>query len=143
MENEKETLTITLTGRRPVTIKRADWPFIAEAEHKEWNGQYEFQANRKWTYRLKARQHADGRTIVYAVYDYDTHWEGEQDQQIRRGELFTVEGATADEVGNTTPIIAAIQRVGHDMAEAGCEDGAEVWERLVHECIASLPAEVI
>jgi len=101
-----------LTGRPPVTIEEDLWPVIASA--KQWDNQYECQANRTW--HLIVRQHADGRSLVYGVYT--TQYQGERG--ARAGEL----------IGAGDDIAAAVHRV----AEAcGCESIAE-------ECIADLPA---
>src|SRR5216684_1858168 len=104
MSDEKKTLTITLTGRAPVTVDKAEWPIIASS--KRHDGQVEVQANRTW--RLAVRQHADGRAIVYGVYD--TNWQGAHGK--RGGELLAA--------GDDIP--AAIARVAEHV---GCEDIAD------------------
>lgn len=132
-QKDNPKLTITLTGRKPVTIVKDQWPIIAEAGDKNWDNQYEFQANRTWDYDLKVRQHEDGRTIIYGIYRYDTHFQNESGAGIRGGEM-----VAADEV------ISAIQRVGKWMADnlpSNHADEAEIFNRLVNECIADLPAE--
>lgn len=137
-------LTITLSGRPPVKIKKDDWPVVASAEDKQYDNRYEVQANRKATWKLTVRQAADGRTIVYAVYRYDTNWENSQSYDIRGGEMIRVDGASAEDIGDNAAIIQAIQRVGADI-EGRMPDGPQwgpgVFPRLVHECIADLPAE--
>ena len=143
MANENPKLTITLTGRAPVTITKEDWPIVAQASDKEYDNQYEFQANRKAYWKLIVRQHNDGRTIVYGIYDYDTHFPNESDANIRGGELITANGASADSIGDTEPIITAIQRVGAELEDRipnGPSWGKGYFPRLVHECIADLPA---
>lgn len=132
-QKDNPKLTITLTGRKPVTITKDQWPIIAEAGDKNWDNQYEFQANRTWDYDLKVRQHEDGRALVYGIYRYDTHFQNESCAGIRGGEM-----VAADEV------IPAIQRVGKWMADnlpSDHADEAEIFHRLVNECIADLPAE--
>lgn len=109
-----EKLTITLTGRAPVTISKETWPVIASA--RDWDNTYESQANRTW--RITVRQHEDGRTVVYGVYT--TQWQGESGR--RGGELL--------ETG--ADIVAAIQRVAEYLG---------FDQRLTDECIADLPAE--
>jgi hypothetical protein len=132
-QKDNPKLTITLTGRRPVTITRDQWPIIAAAGDKNWDNQYESQANRTWNYDLRVRQHADGRTLVYGIYRYGTQYQNESCAGIRGGEM-----VAADEV------IPAIQRVGKWMADnlpSNHADEAEIFNRLVNECIADLPAE--
>ncbi len=59
------TRTITLTGRRPVTIDEDAWPRIAEAlEHHSCG---EHAQNGKVSWQLRIRQHADGRLIMYGT----------------------------------------------------------------------------
>jgi hypothetical protein len=143
MANENPKLTITLTGRPPVKITKDEWPIVAQASDTEHDNQHEFQANRKASWKLIVRQHSDGRTIVYGIYDYDTHFQNESGANIRGGEMLTVEGASGDCVGDAEPIIAAIQRVGSGL-EDRMPDGPRwskgYFPRLVHECIADLPA---
>jgi len=139
-QQENPYLTITLTGAQPVKIKKDDWPVIASAEDKNFDNQYEFQANRKATWKLTVRQHADGRTIVYATYIY---FGGANASDIRGGKLIQVPNADADSIGDAEPIIAAIQDVGREIEERMPDDdgyGPSVFPRLVHECIADLPA---
>lgn len=140
-------LTITLTGRPPVKITKDEWTVIASAQEKEYDNQYEFQANRTANWKLIVRQHiGDGRTIVYGIYTYSSQCQGENDADIRGGELISVEGATPDSVGDSAVIIAAIQRVGSDLEERVLDSGSwskGYFPRLVHKCIADLPAEVL
>jgi hypothetical protein len=143
MTNENPKLTITLTGRPPVKITKDEWPVIASAEEKEFDNQHEFQANRRASWKLIVRQHADGRTIVYAIHSYSTHYQGESGRDVRSGEIITVPGATADCVGDTAPIVDAISRVAMEI-ELRMPKGEQwsdgVFPRLAHECIADLPA---
>jgi hypothetical protein len=132
-----EKLTVTLTGRPPVKITKDDWPIIASAEDKQWDGQHECQANRTTICKVIVRQHNDGRTLVYGIYTYSTCWQGEQSKDMRGGELLTVEGASDEEIGDVETIIAAIKRVAGEMLE---RTGDEAFSRLIHECIADLPA---
>ncbi len=112
--SEAKTRTITLTDRPPVRISEAAWPVIASARRHD--GQIEPQANRRWY--LTVRQHSDGRTIVYGVYD--TVLTG--GEPLAAGELL--------DAGED--IVAAIRRVGKD---AACS------ESVIAACIADLPAE--
>lgn len=142
MANENPKLTITLTGRPPVKITKDEWPVIASAEEKEFDGQYEFQANRTAKWKLIVRQHNDGRTIVYAIHSYDTQYQGERSRDFRSGEMLTVPDVTADCIGDTKPITEAIFRVAAEiegrMPEGQWSTG--VFPRLAHECTADLPA---
>jgi hypothetical protein len=113
---ENETLTITLTERPPVKIIKSEWPKIADA--RDHDGQYISQANRKWY--LNVRQHADGRTIVYGIYD--THFAQEKD--LRGGEL----------LDPGEDIARAIVRVAEHLG---------FRRQLADECISRLPAEEI
>ena len=130
-------LTITLTGRPPVKIKKEDWPVLASASDKEYDNQYEFQANRTATWKLTVRQHSDGRAIVYGAYNYDSHFQSERGYEIRGGQLLN-SGASIPE---------AARQVGEDL-ESRMPDIEYGWStgyfpRLIEECIADLPAEEI
>ena len=120
--------TITLTDRRPITINEEAWPLIALAEWHD--SEYESQAIRRQY--LRVRQHADGRTIVYATST--SRMQGSRD--YRGGELVTParhDGPDADgRTGLDVEITAAIRRVA---------DRGGLRDHLIDECIADLPAE--
>jgi hypothetical protein len=130
-EAKNQKLTITLTGRAPVTIDKEAWPFIATSGDKEFDNQYEFQANRISKWDLDVRQHADGRAIVYARYSYRSQFQGARDHSVRGGELLP----------DSSDLPEAIRRVGEWMASQEHQDeDAKRWESLINECIADLPA---
>jgi len=110
----EKTIQITLSRSAPVRIKAKDWPQIASA--KDWDNQYEFQANRTWS--LRVRRHADGRTLVYG--EFRSHFQQERD--IVAGELVSLEETEA-----------AIQRVAEELDRL----------HLARECISELPATEI
>jgi hypothetical protein len=125
--------TITLTNRPPVRINDDNWPKIASAKRHFYDGQYEFQSDRHTRYWLTVRQHEDGRTIIYAVYDHTTAWQSERDQACRRGELL-------DSRENTTQnIVETIRAVAESMPLGDPDE----WQLMSDECIADLPAEVL
>lgn len=119
-------LTITLTGRAPVQIAKADWPIVAKAEGDSYSStdqsrhQQALMQGELDEYRLTVRQHADGRAIVYGVLDAARAWTGSE--WWRGGELLA---PGAD-------IAAAIERVGQD---------GSLPAYVIRECIADLPAE--
>lgn len=118
MTDANDKLTITLTNRAPVTITKAKWPVIASA--KDWNGEYESQANRFW--RITVREHAgDGRILVYA--SFTSHWANESGH--RAGELLL-----QNEEPTYDYLAPVIRRVTHACGAA---------DRLADECIADLP----
>ena len=121
--------TITLTGRAPVTIREDRWPIIAKAHGNsnptgaEQDPARHSQAVHRGEldiYHLIVRQHADGRTIVYAILDGAGAWTGTED---RRGGELLEPGAD---------IATAILRVGVDVG---------IPRDVIRECIADLPAE--
>lgn len=128
------TRTITLSRRQPVKVNEDDWPVIASASDKEWDNQYECQANRISKWYVGVRQHEDGRAIVYATYSYSTNWQGARDYSARHGQLLA---ADAD-------ICAAIREVCGDMAasEHNGEDASR-WAQLADDCQADMPAEAL
>ena len=127
-------LTITLTGRRPITITKDTWPILASAEEKEHDGQVECQANKISKWKLIVRQHEDGRTIVYGIYTYDSNWQNARCFGVRGGELIPN--------GDATP--EAIQRIGKWMSEQEQpEEDKGRWQTIINDCIADLPAEEV
>ena len=107
-------VTVILTGRRPVRVRKDAWPVVAYAE--DHDGQVRSQADRVW--RLVVRQHADGRALVYGVFQ--SSWANEHD---RRGGVLVPAGGD---------VPAAIHQVADDLG---------LGERLAEEAIADLPAE--
>lgn len=124
---DQERLTINLTGRRPVSIVKADWPVIAEVEHEDFEGEYRMQANRITDFMIKVRRHVDGRAIVYGKHSFETRWASERGGTFRRGEL----------LDRDDDICHAIKRVCEDLEEAS---GNPVWSRMVNDCINDMPA---
>lgn len=129
MSDDSKTRTITLTDRPPVKIREDDWPRIAKGAYSRHDSEYESQANRQWRVNLCVRQHADGRAIVYGVYDYTTRWQWERGFAARAGVLLEPD---AD-------LVAAIRGVGETITEAS--GSYDYVSEAVRECIADLPAE--
>lgn len=123
--------TITLTNHPPVKINDDEWPCIAVATFKNYDGQYESQANRTWSGYLRVRQHADGRALIYGRYTFDSNFQNERSIDLKAGEL-TAPGATSADIVDT------IRRV-HTRINVDSVD----WSRLADECIANLPAQEI
>ena len=133
MANQNEYLTITLTGRQPVKIKKPDWPVVAEASENDRHGaQIGNAPNRETDWSIKVRQHEDGRSIVYAIYGYVTSFTGEKGLDLRGGELLTKDAN----------IPAAVERVADTIAARLPDEdaNARVFARIAQECIADLPA---
>ena len=127
------TLTITLTGRPPVTIIEGDWPIIASG----WDAESDAQANHRSEWSIRVRQHSDGRALVYATYSYTSDWQGARDYSARRGVLLPTGSDAA-------AICTAIEEVSRDIAAAEHHgDDASRWPTLAAECIAAMPAEAI
>jgi hypothetical protein len=133
MANNNPYLTITLTGRPPVKIKKDDWPVVASASENDRHGaQIGNEPNREDDWDLKVREHEDGRRIVYGIYDHSTAWQNESGLNIRGGEL----------IDKDADVVEAIQRVAANMAERVNAESfpGDVFLRLGHECTADLPA---
>lgn len=122
---ERKQRTITLTDRKPVKIYDDGWPVIATADGDSYgSGDYSRHHEAKTrgeldTYLLRVRQHANGRAIVYAVFDASA-WTRSEGR--KGGELL--------EAGADIP--AAIRRVGAD---------SNIPDSVIRKCIADLPAE--
>lgn len=128
-DTKPETITICLTDRPPVRIRKDAWPAIATARYSWHDGQIECQANRTRRAHITVRRHADGRAVVYGSWIYDTHWQGESGVTIRHG-VFVYRGGD---------VLAAIRRVGAALSGDGADPA--VVRDLVRECIQALPAE--
>jgi hypothetical protein len=128
-DTQRKQRTITLTGRRPVTIDEADWPLIARASDDDYDGndpakhQQASDQGQLDEYSLRVRQHADGRAIVYGTYSegYGSSHDG-----------LTHAGYIVQPGSVPLTIEAAIQQTGTDLG---------VPAQLVADCIADLPAE--
>ena len=133
---ERKQRTITLTDSRPVTIYEDEWPVIASSDWGDHDNQYEFQANRKASATLKVRQHADGRSIVYGIYRYQTQFQDDSDVRVGAGRLVPV----AD--GDGAIITAIRDAMEHLSSYDSLPEGWQPdWRLLADECIADLPAE--
>lgn len=130
MTTEAKTRTITLTNQPPVRIREEEWPAIAGGSFNWFDNQYEFQANRKCDIFVRVRQHADGRTLVYAGYDYSSAYQNERNAKYRTGEL----------LASGEAMIPALHRVMDELAERAGEREKEIRDCL-NECIADLPAQ--
>jgi hypothetical protein len=130
-----ETRTITLTNRPPVKIDEDNWPVVASASDKEYDNQYESQANQISKWNITVRKHDDGRAIVYATYSYSSNWANSRDYSAKHGVLLAMDCTPAE-------IIDAINFVSDMVAACEC-DGADAarWTTLANECIADMPAE--
>lgn len=132
-----KTRTITLSGRPPVTITEDNWPFLASASYKDYDNQYEFQANRTEKLAINVRQHADDeRTLVYATASYSTAWQGERDDAQREGIYLDTAETSTNDICRAIVQVCGMMRAPHMLPE-------DAWDRLAAECIAEMPAEVL
>jgi hypothetical protein len=121
-------IKITMSERRPLTIVDCEWPVIAKADW--WNGEHRFQAN--YERRIRVREHADGRRIVYGTYDSGGGG-------VPVGFRGAAGGFLLDKAGYGRPgvqderTVRAIRRVAGIIGDDAMAD----------ECIADLPAESI
>ena len=125
--------TVTLTGRRPVTIVESEWPTIADArDGVEMRNGTPLPDYERASWLLRVRKHADGSAIVYGVAKApNAGWPDHGASDWRGGELLEAGHSDAD-------MVAAIERVGQSLVEDG---GAP--EDIIHRCIADLPAEAL
>lgn len=128
-QQDNPKLTITLSGRAPVTVVKDDWPVIASASDDSYSGDPGrwHQAKQRGEcdmYRITVRQHADGRTIVYGVLDAAVaQWGAPAGGESYRGGYLLDAGQDA---------AAAIHRVA---------DESGIPASVARACIADLPAE--
>lgn len=132
-----KTRTITLTDRPPVRIADADWPRLASASFHDYDGEFDFQANRNERGHVVVRQHQDGRTLVYAIWTYDTAFQNERDDSRRAGVLL-------DATPTSAQIVDAIHQVHREIGDDEPPKlTGDLWHPLAAECIADLPAETL
>lgn len=136
---EPKMRTITLTGRAPVKIREDQWPEIASAKDDsrtsaQFRPDYEIDE-----YAIRVRQHADGRTIVYAVLSAAiAEWYQPAGGESRRGGLLLTppgDGPLTEDDGRVVSmaeISKAIRRVGEE---------CQIPDSVIRSCIADLPAE--
>lgn len=139
MSNAPKYRTISLTDRAPVRIDEAEWPVLARGSYFAYDGQVVQQSNRRTSIQIIVRRHADGRALVYGVYDYDSHFQHETGESYRRGDLLASDSDESD-------IIAAIRTVRDELIEALAEDergDARHVRDTAQECIADMPATTI
>ena len=135
-------ITIPLSERRPVEIETADWPLIARADW--YSGAIECQANE--VARVRVREHADGRTLVYGVREAGPGGMTAGYRATHAGYLLVPHASAPESMvaGPAGPLIShrdvdpaeivrAIRRVA----------GAIGHDDLGSECVADLPAEAL
>lgn len=126
-------LTIRMTGRRPLSILKSEWPRIGHDCESGHNGEVESQANRTWKAWISIRSNAaDGRTLVYGESEYLSNWSHEPNAYAHSGHLLAP-GATDTEIADAANTVAA--------AIAGPVSGRIDTRIVARDAIASLPAE--
>lgn len=117
--------TVKLTGRRPVTFDKKQWPVIAKASDFKGGSGHACQANEEaW---VVVRRHADGRHLIYGMRDSGPGGMHMGYRGVSVGDLL--------EASESCDLNTAINEVVE-----GLGDG---WEHLADECIGALPAEDI
>ena len=139
MTNTNPFLTITLTDRAPVKIKKEDWPIIAEGDQNDDDSNQPGNSpNREWKRTIKVRQHADGRALVYGVYEYETCFQGESGAAARRGVMLA---AGEDVIASVRLVASHLSEAEEEAAISDEMKESQRWRAAAQECIADLPAE--
>lgn len=131
-------LTIAMTDRPPVRLKKADWPKIAGGFYSEHDGQIPSQANRTTEAYINVRRNADGRAVVYGSYEYDTSFQGERNVSAKAGALL----AKSD----GEQLVHRIHAVADALFDATGADDAlvvSIIRECARKCVADLPPEDI
>ena len=129
--------TITLTDARPVRIREDHWPVLAQGAWRDHDGQVRVQANRAWDLVIKVRQHSNGRALVYGFYEYDTHFQGEQNVVARVGVKLAAGADLPSWINAVAEMMRDRLRDYSDKDGFGYNHITEV----AAECIADLPPE--
>lgn len=139
MKKDVAQRVITLTNAQPIRIIDADWTLIASGNGDSFIGNDHARHTQSTSngeldrYILKVRQHNDGRTIVYGIFDAASAWTGHEDR--RGGELLT---PPRDTLINDTDwcvwdeLPRAIRRVG---------EYCQLPDSIIRDCIADLPPQ--
>jgi hypothetical protein len=114
-----DTIKITMSERRPITIVKADWPIVARASWQ--SGVVERQAN--YVAWIWVRGHKDGRAIVYGAAEAGPGGAPIGYRARRAGYM----------ISGSSEIVRAIRRVG----------GVIEHNELADECIGDLPEEIL
>lgn len=123
--------TIYMSERRPVEVDER-WEIIAIGTNKNWDGQYEFQANRIWSTCVEVRENreVDGY-LVYGKYEYFSNFQNDSSCEVYAGHLIT----------NREDLPRALNWVTHDLIDQGADD--DLVRRAAKNCLHDLPAEQI
>jgi hypothetical protein len=120
-------IEITMSERRPLKIDETQWPIVACASW--FSGRIECQANYvRW---IKVREHADGRRIVYGVYQRGPGGAPIEFRGATGG--FLVDASNSLIKCDEAETIRACRRIGGIIGD----------DQLADECIADLPAEEV
>jgi hypothetical protein len=122
---------ITLTNAPPIRIREDEWPVLAESCY-QWHDGIAQHATRAVDIDIRIREHADGRLLVYGVYDFDTTRQEEKGVVTRAGKFFE---AGADQVAAINEVGAILEA---QVADVRPEDAANV-RVAVDCCISNLP----
>lgn len=141
MPDDTTRVFIRLSGRRPVTVDTDDWPRTANGHGNEYDGETAAQSVRTRTWWVSVRQHADGRALVYGVYEAHSKAALELDVCVHAGKLLDKEQARDLEHW--------IVRVANDLFGDAVNANSHVAEVIIlrdieqakADCLASLPAE--
>lgn len=123
------TKRIALSGRRPIVIDTEQWSRIADATGDSGRygpGMTPRRLEEYSTWQIVARQHNDGRVLVYVVTDDSgAVWGRPLPSGCHDGGELLEPGAD---------VVEAIQRVGRDCGVPASE---------IRDCVASLAPEVL
>jgi hypothetical protein len=129
--------TVIIMSNRPaVMVSDEKWPVIAEGFYSYHDGEVECQANRKWKCEMKVRQSADGKTIVYGMFDYDSHYSTEPNDHICAGLL--LENGDADVLSGIAAVSIHLHRGIHT---ADISTRNRVIRCAADMCVDDLPPE--
>jgi len=120
------TITIRLTDQPPITIREGEWPLVASAAADWYDSEHTFQANTEWHVLLKAREHEDGRMVIYGTYRYLTNYSGGENIDVYAGVLGMLHAP--DEMHRVV-----------DQLEFLSDTRFPAWQRLTAEWIADMP----
>lgn len=133
-------LVVHMTGRRPISIVRDDWPLIAWGVEEEYNGQVRDESHETGDASIRVRQHSDGRLLVYGAFAYVCGHPNSPSHDASAGAIYPAGSDIAeaiDEIVETMHAKLAKQSRGQYVP---CET---LIDRAAQGCLADLEPEAI
>lgn len=119
----------------PVQFLPEDWPVVAESVADKYDSEFVSQANRSQVCVMRIRQHADGRVLAYATYEYDTRFQGESCLAARVGRLLEAEDVDLTNIRAT--LLGCAKELRNNLSDKLTEYGG-IYSPVITQAYAEL-----